>query len=205
MNINRGSRLRTWPGALLVLLAVGLAITACSPEDPSARFSPSAQTLLGTGTGERILWPEEEPPVDTPAASGWLLTVALARFGELENGLASLEVILDLRTQSGAMLEMWLDTPEGPRALWRGGPTRSFGGVACWQLPLVDFEDESVVLTLDPDAEYTLVASFVDADGAVLAADSLAVTHFIPQLAGTEPGPESAVFRDLVGCRRTGK
>jgi hypothetical protein len=100
---------------------------------------------------------------------------------------------------------MWLDTPGGARALWRGGLTRAYGGAACWQIPLVDFDDESVVLSLDRSTEYTFVAAFRDAGGALIAADSIPVTHFIPDLQGQEPGPESAVFRDLVGCRRVGK
>jgi hypothetical protein len=134
----------------------------------------------------------------------WVLGIELARWGELENGTPALEVILNAETQEGATLDLWLVTPEETVARWQGGVTDTFVGVTCFQLSLVDLEDKSVVMQLEPGQTYSLVAD-LRMDSQLLAADRFDVTHFVPELHGQPPGPDSMVFRDLLGCRRAGK
>jgi len=184
--------------AFAVLVAVFL--SACEKPDASNLTSPSIRALLGTTTGNVAFNPPEQlsAPQDPPPA--WKVSLELARFTELENGNPALEVVLQVKSRAGASMQLWLESDSGTVARWSGGTTREYNGPVCFQLLLAD-AGEAVPLA---SGQHYLTAAFVDPATGVVVSRRLAVTHFTPKLEGGVPEANSAVFRNLLGCRRGG-
>ncbi len=181
---------------MLALLALTL-LAGCT-RDKSYLTSPSAKALLGVTTPALLAFdPRDEPPAPVPAPEGWRLTVDLARFGELENGTPALAILLDIESEPGAVMDLWLSDDQGPIARWSGGSTEDYRGDACFQLPLVS-EDGEHALPLAGTTGHTLTVAFRGEGGHVILSVTRGIASFVPQTAGS-PG-RSEVFRDLLAC-----
>lgn len=192
----RRRALQALAAVALILLALAL-LSGCT-RDKSWLTSPSAKALLGVTTPALLAFdPRDEPPADVPAPEGWRLTVDLARFGELENGTPALAILLDIESEPGAVMDLWLSDDEGPLARWSGGSTEDYRGDACFQLPLVS-EDGEHALPLAGTTGHTLTVAFRGEGGHVILSVTRGIASFVPQTTGS-PG-RSEVFRDLLAC-----
>ena len=181
----------------LVLLALTL-LTGCT-RDKSWLTSPSAKALLGVTTPALLAFdPLAEPPAPVPAPAGWRLTVDLARFGELENGTHALAILLDIESDPGATMDLWLSDDQGVLARWTGGSTEDYRGDVCFQLPL-ESEDGEHALPLAGTTGHTLTVAFLDSEGEVILSNTRGIASFVPQLSGAPPAG-SEVFRVLLAC-----
>ena len=189
--------LQTLAAVALVLLALTL-LTGCK-RDKSWLTSPSAKALLGvTAPAVLAFDPPGEPPDPVPAPEGWRLTVDLALFGELENGTPALAILLDIESEPGAAMDLWLSDDRGVLARWSGGSTENYRGDVCFQLPLAS-EDGEHTLPLAGTTGHTLTVAFLDEEGEVILSVTRGIASFVPQLSGS-PTAGSEVFRDLVAC-----
>ena len=207
MRISSG--LRTWRLAALPLALLGAAFsTACEKPDASYLTSPSADLLIGTTTGNVAFLPPEKSPDPVVSPAGWDEQLELALFGELEDGTDSLRILLTMKSLAGKGFEVWLSNQQGTVARWSGGSTQPYNGVVCFQMPMTaKVKDKATGVTRVeamplPPGVYTATVVFRDVETGVFAAKSLKVTGNVPQLKGDAPGPESKVFRDLLGCPR---
>ncbi len=176
---------------------MAVTLLAGCTRDKSWLTSPSAKALLGVTAPALLAFdPTERPPDPVPAPEGWRLTVDLARFGELEGGTPALAILLDIDSEPGASMDLWLSDGNGPIARWSGGSTEDYRGDACFQLPLVS-KDERSALPLAGTTDHTLTVAFRDATGAVILSTTRGIASFVPQLEGS-PGGE--VFRNLLAC-----
>ncbi len=184
--------------AVVALTLLTVTLLAGCTRDKSWLTSPSAKALLGVTTPALLAFdPLDEPPADVPAPEGWRLTVDLARFGELENGTPALAILLDIDSEPGAVMDLWLSDDEGPIARWSGGSTEDYRGDACFQLPLVS-EDGEHALPLAGTTGHTLTVAFRGEGGHVILAVTRGIASLVPETTGT-PG-RSEVFRDLLAC-----
>jgi len=182
--------------ALSVLLVLAL-LTGCT-RDKSRLTSPSAKALLGV-TAPTILSFDHGsvPPGPIAAPEGWRLTVDLARFGELEDGTPALAILLDIDSEPGALMGIWLSSESGTLAHWSGGSTEDYRGDVCFQLPLAS-EDGSHAIPLSGTSGHTLTVAFLNDEGTVILSLSRGIANFAPDLRGSPTG--SNVFRDLLAC-----
>ena len=141
--------------------------------------------------------PTGAPPAAVAAPAGWSLSVDLARFGKLDDFTPALAVLLDIESEPGASMELWLTHEGGALARWSGGRTDDYRGDACFQLPLAS-EDGARVIPLAGTRGHAITVAFRDAGGRVVVAVTRGVAGFAPQLAGEAPA--AAVFRDLLAC-----
>jgi hypothetical protein len=143
---------------------------------------------------------EEEPPAALPDPDGWDFDLGNARYAKLENGQASIQVVTQLQSEPGTIMEFWL-WREGHKPLhWRGGQTTPYNGVLCFQLRLED-NDES--LRLDNE-QYYFTMGFRDmTSGEWVVVKQQRVAGTVPRLSGSTPGEDSRVGRDLLGCPRS--
>lgn len=179
-----------------MLLALGL-LAACS-RDRSRLTSPSAKALLGVTAPALLAFdPPGEPPAPVSAPAGWSLSIDLARFGELEDFTPALAVLLDIESEPGASMDLWLAHEGGMLARWSGGRTDDYRGDACFQLPLAS-EDGTHAVPLAGTRGHTITVAFRDAAGGVIASVTRGVAGFAPQLSGEPPAAD--VFRDLLAC-----
>ncbi len=183
---------------LVLLLPVAAALVACEKPDRSYVTSPTLKTLIGTTTGNTAFnAPETPPPAQDPPDS-WEVNFGLARFAELENGSPSLEVIGQVATQPGAGFEIWIENEGRTVARWSGGSTARYVGTVCFQLEL-QTDGEAVPLG---EGTHTATMAFRDPGTGVIASRKLDVTHTVPELEGSLPGPASEVMREALACRR---
>jgi hypothetical protein len=184
----------------IIALAVVLGV-ACEKPDASHTTSPSARALVGTTTGNVAYGPAEQAPDPTGADQppGWDLRFELAVFADLEDGTEALRIVTQTQSQRAAGMELWLSNQHGTVARWSGGSTGKYDGVVCFQVRLEDASGKSLAL---PDGDYTATMVFRDVETGPIVARSIKVTGQIPKLKGTAPGPDSPVFRDLLGCPR---
>lgn len=189
-------RRRALAAVLLALLVLGL-LAACS-RDRSRLTSPSARALLGVTAPALLTFdPSGEPPAPVSAPEGWSLAVDLARFGELEDFTPALAVLLDIESEPGASMDLWLAHEGGVLARWSGGRTDDYRGDACFQLPLVS-EDGVRAIPLAATRGHAITVAFRDAAGRVIASVTRGIAGFPPQLSGEPPAAD--VFRDLLAC-----
>ena len=180
----------------LVVLALGL-LTGCT-RDKSRLTSPSAKALIGVTAPALLAFDSTEAPPDpVPAPEGWRLTVDLARFGELEDGTPALAILLDIESEPGAAMDLWLSDDRGVLARWSGGSTEDYRGDVCFQLPL-ESEDGLHAIPLAGTTGHTLTVAFLDRTGAVILSVTRGIASFVPQLSGSPGSPD--VFRDLLAC-----
>lgn len=180
--------------AALVLLGA----SACEHPDTSFKTSPSVRTLLGTTTGYVVLNPPEQPPATKDPANGWRAELGLAMFTRLDNGTPAIQVVMDLRAQPGAGMEIWLAKQGGqPVAHWSAGTTRTYGGTVCFQLAT---QENGEMLPLDPPSPYEMTVAFLDPNGNILASSASRVTGLTPHLQGTPPAAGSKVFSLAYAC-----
>jgi hypothetical protein len=175
-------------------------LVACEKPDASHVTSPSANALAGTTVGNVAYRPDESPPPEVDGPEGWDLRFENARFAELENGDESIQVVLQVESESGPVLEIWLEDAGGTAFRWSGGSAGDYDGVVCFQLRL-EAEGEALQLAGGP-YEMTIGFREVDAPQPV-AAQALAVTGTPPRLEGAAPAQNSPVVRDLLGCPRS--
>lgn len=189
---------RAFAIVLLTLLA-SLAV-ACEKPDASDVTSPSVRALAGTTSGNVAFNPPETAPADVPAADGWNLRLENARFSKLENGTASIQVVMQVAAQPGPGFEVWLTGPEGTIWRWSGGRTERYDGVVCFQVRL---SEDGEAFPLTPGRQYSLTVAFRDPGEGVVMARTVAVNGRVPELAGEVPGPGSRVGAVLLGCPRS--
>ena len=201
------SRLRG--AALASALAVfSLLLAACEKPDASYVTSPSADSMVGTATGNVAIHPPEALPAPKESPPGWEVSLELAVFTELEDGTDSMRIVMQVKSRSGTGFEIWLANESGTVVRWSGGSSSPYNGVVCFQLPLSSKTKDKATgaitkeaLTLPP-GKYTATTVFRDVETGVVVARQLKVTGNVPRLAGPEPGPDSPVFRKLLGCPR---
>lgn len=183
------------PALFLALLA-----TAC--ENPSAAHttSPSAIALVGTAEGDVTYAPSDSTPPDPIAPAGWQFDIGNARFSELEDGSASIQVVTELHAEPGARFEVWFEAGAQPLARWSAAPTTAYVGTLCFQLRL-EAGDEALDLGEGP---WQVTLAFIDpADGSPVAATVIPVAGTPDNLSGEPPAPGSEVFDALLGCPRS--
>ena len=184
--------------AIAFVTVLALLLVGCERPDRSYSTSPPVKTLLGNTTGNTAFNAPESAPEPTEPPAAWLLEFGLARWTELENESPALEIVMQVRTQPGAGMELWL-THEGQTvARWSGGSTTRLTGTVCFQLEL---QREGEAVPLGPGMHFVTIA-FRDPGGDVIAAKKLEVTNTLPQLEGTAPSQGSDVFREALACRR---
>ena len=196
------------PTAVGSLLAAALLLAACEKPDASHLTSPSAESLVGTSSGNVALSPPERAPDAVAPPPGWNVVFETALFTELENGTDSLRIILSAQTQAGKGFEVWLSNDKGAVARWSGGSSQKYNGVVCFQIPLTTkTKDKATGVTtveatpLDP-GNYHATIVFRDVDSGPVVSQVRKVTGQTPKLKGAVPGPKSDVFRLLLGCPR---
>jgi hypothetical protein len=178
-----------------------LLLAACEKPDASDTTSPSVEALLGTSTGNVAYAPPEAPPSDVPNPDRWDVRLENARFSELENGAASIQVVLQMETQTGPYgFEVWLASASGTVMRWSGGSSHHYDGVVCFQLLL---EDAGEALQLG-EGQHTMTVAFREPDAPqALVAQSQRVAGTPPKLDGSPPSGQSQVGRTLLGCPRS--
>jgi hypothetical protein len=203
-----GSRARVEAGrmavrtGLLLALASVLFLAACEKPDASFTTSPSAQTLLGTTTGNVSFNPAEVPPGEHAPPTGWHFDVGNARFSQLEQGDASIQLVMLMSAKPGPAFELWFERDGQPVVRWSGGSAHAYNGSVCFQLQLKD-KAKGEALTLGPGS-YSIVLAFRDpGTGEIVAAKRIPVVGTIPKLKGTDLPSGTRVFRDLLGCPRS--
>ena len=182
-----------------VLAACALLLGACEKPDASFQTSPSAEALIGTATGNVAFAPPEQPPGTVASPAGWDHRFEAIFFDELEDGSPSIRVVLQEQTKRGAGFELWLATREGTLVRWTGGSTDIYSGTVCFQLKLKDGDE---ALVLPSGVPITATIAYRDVERGVIASQSLPVRGTVPKLSGSAPGPESKVFKSLLGCPR---
>ena len=184
--------------AFALLATVALTLTACERPDRSYATSPPMKTLLGSTTGNTAFNAPETAPAPKEPPDGWLLEFGLARFTELENESPAVEIVMQVGSQPGAGMELWL-THEGETvARWSGGSTAKLTGTVCFQLEL-QRDGEAVPLR---SGTHQATIAFRDPGGEVIAARRLDITNDVPELEGGIPAQGSEVFREALACRR---
>jgi hypothetical protein len=185
---------------------VGLTITlvpllvACEKPDASDVTSPSAKALAGTTIGNVAYRPDAAAPPELDGPDGWDLRFENARFAELENGDESIQVVLQVESEPGPVLEIWLEDSEGTALRWSGGSAGDYDGVVCFQLRL-EADGEALQLA---DGPYAMTIAFREVDAPQpVTARTMPVTGTPPGLDGAAPGQNSPVARDLLGCPRS--
>lgn len=181
-----------------VLVGALLTLSACEKPDYSFQTSPSAKALLGTTEGNVAYAPADSPPSPQEPPKDWDVRLELVVFTELENDTDSIRIVMQLQTERGKGFEVWLANERGTVARWSGGSTHPYNGVVCFQMKT---EEDGEALPLGPGT-YTATVVFRDVETGVVAARALKVTGNPPGAKGTPPGPESPVFRELLGCPR---
>ena len=195
-------------GVLPMVLLGAMLVSACEKPDASYLTSPSADLLIGTTTGNVAFLPPETAPDPVASPAGWDERLELALFGELEDGSAALRIVLTMKSQAGKGFEVWLSNAQGTVARWSGGSSKPYNGVVCFQMPMTaKVKDKATGVTHAeamnlPPGLYTATVVFRDVETGVFAAKALKVTGNVPQLKGEAPGPDSKVFRNLLGCPR---
>jgi hypothetical protein len=185
---------------VLTLCAAAWAMSACEKPDASNKTSPSASAMLGTTTGITTYeGTEGQPPKPMAAPSGWKFELGNARYEKLEDDTPALQITLLLRSQPGAIMEAWLNGPDGATiARWRGGQTVFSEGTVCW-FHRLKAGDEAVQFQ---PGQQTFTLAFIGKNGDVITSQTVNVNGLTPQLGGHSPAPGSSVFRDLLGCPR---
>jgi hypothetical protein len=182
------------------LLLVGLVSTACEKPDASFTTSPSVRALIGQTSGNVSYAPAVPSPAEVAAPHGWRVDVGSARFSTLERGEHAIQVVMQISTQPGASMEVWLERDGEALVRWSGGSSVHFNGTLCFQvllaekgeaLPLAGGKETLVLAFRDPGTEQLVVAR------------RMPVAGVVPSVTGAIPGPGSRVFRDLLGCPRS--
>ena len=186
--------------AAVALILLALTLLGGCTRDKSWLTSPSAKALLGvTAPAVLAFDPPGEPPHPVPAPEGWRLTVDLARFGELENGTHALAILLDIESEPGAAMDLWLSRRPGASSrAGRAAPPRTIVATSASSSPS-KVRMASMSLPLAGTTGHTLTVAFLDAEGGVILSSTRGIASFVPQLSG-EPAAGSEVFRDLVAC-----
>ena len=187
-----------------MLAAVAIALLAASllagcTRDKSRLTSPSAKALLGVTTPTLLAFsPPGEPPAPRAAPAGWRLTADLARFGELEDGTPALAILLDIESEPGAVMDLWLSDERGPLARWSGGvdgglPRRRVLPSCRWRARTAStrYRWRARAATPSPSPSSTR-------GGATILSVTRGIASFVPPLRGSPGGTE--VFRDLLAC-----
>jgi hypothetical protein len=185
--------------ALLALAAFVFA--ACEKPDASHTTSPSARALLGVTEGNVAINPPEAPPAPVSPPAGWASDVGSVRFSTLESGTASVQIVLQIRTQPGPGFEVWLAGSEGTVVRWSGGSARPYQGAVCFQFLLHDGDEG---LQFDKSGVYTLTVVWRDpGTGEVITASRHTVTGRPPAAEVSPPSEGSPIFRKLLSCPRS--
>lgn len=185
---------------LALFAALAVALAACEKPGASHTTSPSALALLGTADGVVAFAPLDPPPAALPPPDGWEFDIGNARFSELEDGTAAIQVVGNVRTRPGASAELWLARDGVSVARWSGGLTRAYSGTLCFQFQLAAGGE---VVPLGAGS-YTLTLVFRDhTSAAVLGALVMPVVGRVPGATGGPPRPGSDVMRQLLGCPRS--
>lgn len=186
-------------GAFLAVL-VSVLFAACAKPDASAVTSPSGLALIGTTTGNASYEPEGEPPAPVPSPKGWEFELGNVRFSKLEDGAPALQIVTQVQSQAGTVMEFWISGSDGPLLRWSGGSTRRYNGVFCFQLRL---QQDGQALALH-GAPYSFTMLFRDpATGQPVVSETINIAGFQPKYEGAAPTPGSRVARDLLGCPRS--
>ncbi len=183
---------------LLAVVAAVVLLSGCERSDKSYATSPTAKTLLGTTTGNTAFNEPEIAPEPKAPPEGWFVEFGLARWTELENGSPALEIVMQIGTQSGAGMELWITHERETVARWWGGSTTKMTGTVCFQLEL-ERDGEAVPLR---EGTHQATLAFREPNGELIAADRLDVTHRVPELEGGVPERGSEVFREAFACKR---
>ena len=185
---------------LVVIIVLALLLAACEKPDASDVTSPSADALAGTTVGNVAYRPDDAPPPEVDGPEGWDLRFENARFAELENGDESIQVVLQVESEPGPVLEIWLADADGTAFRWSGGSAHAYDGVVCFQLRL-EAEGEALQLAEGP---YAMTIAFREVDAAEpVTSRTIPVTGTPPRLEGATPAQNSPVVRDLLGCPRS--
>ena len=186
-------------GLLLALALAALAV-ACEKPDASFTTSPSVLALIGTTAGNVAFNPSETPPQEVPEPAGWKFDVGNARFSTLEQGDASIQVVMQMASRPGPGFELWFERDGKALVRWSGGSARPYAGAVCFQV-LLKYKGEA--LELGP-GKYSFVLAFRDpGTGEIVAAKRVPVVGNVPKGSGAAPGADSKVFKDLLGCPRS--
>jgi hypothetical protein len=186
------------PLVAIGVLLLGLLAVGCEKPDRSYVTSPTLKTLIGTTTGNVAFDAQETPPPPQEPAEGWEVNFGLARFSELENGHAALQIVGQVDTNPGAGFELWITTEGRTVARWSGGSTANFVGTICFQLEL-EGDGEAVPLGA---GKHTATMVFRDPGSGVIAARVLGITNTTPRLQGNPPALGSEVFSEALACPR---
>lgn len=184
--------------AIALIAVLALSLSGCERPDRSYSTSPPMKTLLGSTTGNTAFNPPEAAPGPIEPPADWLLEFGLARWTELENDSPALEIVMQVRTQPGAGMELWLTHDGKTVARWSGGSTAKLTGTVCFQLEL---QRHGEAVPLRTGAHQVTIA-FRDPGGGVIGARVLEVTNTLPRLDGSVPSRDSEVFREALACRR---
>jgi hypothetical protein len=178
-------------------------LAACEKPDASFTTSPSVKALIGTTTGNVIYDPPEAVPAPQDPPKDWAVDLSLASFQQLENGIPSLEVVLQVNARPGAGMELWLvaDKDNHTVVRWSAGSSGVFEGTACFQLQIQD-KTKNEAVPLDPSEGYHLTVVFRDVDTGVVVARDARVTASTPKLSGNPPAPGSTLMQQALACRR---
>ncbi len=189
---------RLIPSGLALL--VFAAAVACEGPDASHVTSPSAKTLVGTTTGNVAYEPPEKAPADVPDPKGWDVSLDNARFAKLEDGTRSIQIVMQVDSEAGPGMELWLTDRDRTVVRWSGGSTRPYNGVVCFQLQI---EDDAAGLALG-DGPHALTVTFRDpGTGEPVVSRTIRVAGTVPTLRGGTPGTQSEIARELLGCPRS--
>lgn len=187
------------PGfAIALAAALVLLVAGCERPDRSYSTSPPMKTLLGSTTGNTAFNAPESAPEPAEPPADWLLEFGLARWTELENESPAIEIVMQVRTQQGAGMELWLTHDGQTVARWSGGSTAKLTGTVCFQLEL---QRDGEAVPLRTGAHQVTIA-FREPGGEIIAARTLEVTNTLPRLDGSVPSRDSQVFREALACRR---
>lgn len=203
MGFRRGAA-QTWPngrGGVLVFAALmTLATIACEKPDASFTTSPSVRTLIGQTSGNVSYAPGGPAPLEVPAPNGWRVDVGSARFSKLERGEHAIQVVMQIGTQPGVAMEVWLERDGEALVRWSGGSSSRYNGTLCFQVLLAE---KGEALTAG-EGTATLVLAFRDpGTEQFVVSRRMAVAGSAPKLIGTSPSSTSRIFRDLLGCPRS--
>lgn len=186
--------------AAFILAAVLATSVACEKPDASYVTSPSVKSLLGTTTGNVAYEPPEKAPADVPNPGGWDVRLENARFSKLEDGTHSIQVVMQIDSEAGTGMEVWLTDRDRTVFRWSGGSSQPYNGVVCFQLQL---EDQTSAVVLG-DGPHTLSVAFRDpTSGDPVASRTVRVAGTVQRLDGEAPVPSSELARELLGCPRS--